>query len=118
MPDKEPALVGGEGPLAGARVIFVLGPLELGGSERQALLLARYLKTEQLADVSVWGTMGAPGSLAALCDEYDIPWRIVPFQWGQHRAQNLTSLAIFAWQLRRARPAIILPYFAPTNLLC
>jgi glycosyltransferase involved in cell wall biosynthesis len=105
-------------PLAGARVIFVLGPLELGGSERQALLLARYLKNEQQADVRVWGTMGTPGSLAALCDEYRIPWRIVPFQWGQHRAQNLTNLAGFAWQLRRAQPVIILPYFAPTNLLC
>jgi glycosyltransferase involved in cell wall biosynthesis len=105
-------------PLAGTRVIFVLGPLELGGSERQALLFARYLKNEQQADVAVWGAMGAPGSLTALCDEHNIPWRIVPFQWSESRAQNLTNLMRFARQLRRERPDVILPYFAPTNLLC
>lgn len=114
----EPGPRGRKTPLAGARVIFVLGPLELGGSERQALLFARYLKNEQQADVHVWGTMGTPGSLAALCDEYKIPWRIVPFQWRESRAGNLISLARFTWQLRREQPDAILPYFAPTNLLC
>jgi hypothetical protein len=29
--------------LKGRRIIFVLGNLELGGAERQALILARYL---------------------------------------------------------------------------
>jgi len=105
-------------PLVGARVIFVLGPLELGGSERQALLFARYLKNEQQADVRMWGTMGKAGSLAALCDEYNIPWRIVPFQWSESRTANLLSLARFTRQLRREQPDVILPYFAPTNLLC
>lgn len=123
IPDQEkynfePGPHGRETPLAGARVVFVLGPLELGGSERQALLFARYLKNEQRADVLVWGTMGAPGSLAALCDEYNIPWRIVPFQWTESRAQNLINLVKFTRQLRRERPDVIMPYFAPTNLLC
>lgn len=123
-PDKEehnverPVPRNREMPLAGARVVFVLGPLELGGSERQALLFARYLKNEQRADVRMWGTMGTPGSLAALCDEYNIPWRIVPFQWNESRAGNLISLARFTGQLRREQPDVILPYFAPTNLLC
>jgi len=116
MPERAPA--GQQESLAGARVIFVLGPLELGGSERQALLFGRYLKNEHQADVRVWGTMGVPGSLATLCDDYHIPWRVVPFQWRESRAQNLTNLARFTRQLRRERPDVILPYFAPTNLLC
>src|SRR6266404_2571964 len=114
----EPALTGGEMALAGVRVIIVLGPLELGGSERQALLLARYLKYQQHADVQVWGTMGAPGSLATLCDEYKIPWRIVPSLWGVGRLKNLTNLARFTRQLRREKPDVILPYLWSTNLQC
>jgi len=107
-----------ENQLAGARVIIVLGPLEVGGSERQALLLARYLKDEHQADVRVWGTAGEPGGLTRLCEEYGIPWRIVPFQWEESRVRNLSNLIGFARQLRRERPDIILPYLATTNLLC
>jgi len=104
--------------LAGARVIFVLGPLILGGSERQALLFARYLKNEQQADVQIWGTVDGPGRLASLCDQHGIPWRIVPFAWRERKSKNLMSLARFAWQLRRARPYLILPYMETPNLLC
>src|SRR3954447_2823157 len=108
---KQPAL-------AGQRVIFVLGPLEMGGSERQALTLARYLKDEQGAEVHVWGTMGAPGSLSAICDEFQIPWRIVPFQWEESRGKNLAGVMKFTSILRREKPDILLPYLAHTNLLC
>lgn len=118
MHNVEPASAGAEMPLAGARVIIVLGPLELGGSERQALLLARYFKREQQADVQVWGTIGAPGRLAALCDQYDIPWRIVPLPWVAGRFDRPRMLASFARRLRGARPDIILPYMEVPNLFC
>lgn len=104
--------------LAGRRIIFVLGPLEVGGSERQALLLGRHLKEEQGAEVQVWGTMGTSGSLTAICDRFQIPWRIVPFRWEESRAKNLAGMTKFGSILRRERPDIILPYLAPTNLLC
>lgn len=105
-------------PLAGMRVLIVLGPLELGGSERQALLFARYLKKEQHADVRVWGTMGAPGRLATLCDEYEIPWRIVPLPWVAGRLNRPKKLVALALRLRRARPDVILPYMEMPNLAC
>jgi glycosyltransferase involved in cell wall biosynthesis len=114
----EPTSAGRGMQLAGARVIFVLGPLELGGSERQALLFARYLKNEQQADVQVWGTIGAPGRLAALCEQYDIPWRIVPLPWAPGRFDRLRRLVAFARRLRGARPDIILPYMEVPNLFC
>lgn len=104
--------------LAGMRIVIVLGPLELGGSERQALLLARYLKKEQHADVQIWGTMGEPGRLAVLCDEYEIPWRIVPNPWVGGRIERLKRLAAFARQLRRTHPDIILPYMEMPNVVC
>src|SRR5260370_33829722 len=75
--DIEPEPSDAEMRIAGARVIIVLGPLELGGSERQAILLARYLTSDQNAKVEVWG-YGEPGRAAELCDAYGIPWRSVP----------------------------------------
>jgi glycosyltransferase involved in cell wall biosynthesis len=104
--------------VAGLRVIIVLGPLELGGSERQALLFARYLKEAKRAEVEVWGTMGQPGRVAALCDEYGIPWRIVSEPWVSGQAQRLRALKKFARQLRRAQPDILLPYMEMPNLVC
>src|SRR5206468_3348910 len=81
-------------------------------------LFARYLKSEQRADVQVWGTMGAPGRVAALCDEYGIPWRVVPLPWVPGRFKRPKSLAAFARRLRQARPAVILPYMEMPNLVC
>ena len=101
-------------------IIIVLISLRLGGSERQALLLARYL-CQQGAQVRVWGFSG-PGRAAALCDEYGVPWRVVPLRWPyrgiQRWVQRLGSLAGFAWTLRSARPDVILPYTMFPNVIC
>lgn len=104
--------------LMGKRILFVVGPMELGGSERQALLFARYLKNEQHADVQVWGTMGEPGRLAAICDKEGIKWRIVPEPWVWNRFQRPQRLASFARQLRSAQPEIILPYMSMPSQVC
>lgn len=103
--------------LSGKRLIIVLGSLELGGSERQALLLARYLIREQSAHVQIWG-FNSPGQTARLCEEYGIPWRIVPLQWSSKPVRRLKGLARFAWTLRRARPDVILPYTMFPNVMC
>ena len=104
--------------LRGARIIIVLGPLELGGSERQALLLARYLAGEWQCEVHVWGTLGEPGRVATLCDEYGIQWRVVPFPWSEYRSERVKRLARFTWMLRGIRPNAILPYMALPNMVC
>lgn len=109
----------GEMPLAGARVIIVIGPLELGGSERQAILLARYLTRDQNAKVEVWG-YGEPGRAAELCDAYGITWRSmpVPLPWSISRITQLKRLARFAWLLRRAKPDIVLPFMFLESVVC
>lgn len=103
--------------LAGKCVVIVLGPLEVGGSERQALLFARYLQEQQRARVQIWGTMGAPGRLAVLCDHYGIAWRIVPTPWenGSYRPRKVLE---FAARLRRERPTVVLPYMEMPNVVC
>jgi glycosyltransferase involved in cell wall biosynthesis len=107
-----------EAALEGRRVIIVLTELELGGAERQAMLLAKFLAHEQKAHVEVWGFLGQPGRVAKLCEEYGIPWRITPWPWSDKRSERLKRMAQFAWRLRRARPDILLPYLIFPNVIC
>lgn len=88
------------------RVIFLLGNLELGGAERQALILARYLAEQQQADVEVWG-FNRTGPVADICEQRRIKWRVVPFE-----------LRKVARLLREARPDILLPYTLIPNVVC
>src|SRR3954470_20724147 len=104
--------------LEGRRIIIVLTELELGGAERQAMLLARFLAHERKARVEVWGCLGEPGRIVTLCEEYGIPWRLVPWPWADKRSDRLKRMAKFAWTLRRARPDIILPYLIFPNVVC
>jgi len=106
-------------PLAlhGKRIVFLFEVLILGGAERQGLLLAKHLKENEGAEVEVWGFVH-PESAAALCEEYGIPWRIVPHPWKGGRFKIVRSLARLTWVLRRAKPDILLPYVIQTNIAC
>lgn len=99
------------------RVIFVFNNLDLGGAERQGLLLATHLQKSERALVEVWGFDG-PGRVAQLCDEADLPWRVVPCRWGQSRLGLPAQLFRFALHLRKARPDVLLPYIFGPNLVC
>jgi len=103
--------------LRGKRVIFVFDSLEMGGAERQGLLLAAHLSREGGAAVQVWG-FDRPGALIALCEALSIPWRVVPVSWPRGRAGKVRSLVRLIWALRRARPEAILPYTMRPNVLC
>lgn len=93
--------------MKGRRVVFVLGNLELGGAERQALILARYLHEQEQADVEVWGFNRA-GPVADICEQHSIKWRVV----------SDSDPSKFARLLRRARPDILLPYTLIPNVVC
>ncbi len=103
--------------LKNRKIIFLFNLLELGGAERQALLLARHLIKEYAAKIEIWGFLG-PGKLTELCDEYEIPWRIVPFEWSWKRTELFKNLISFALTLRRAKPDIIMPYTSVPNIVC
>lgn len=107
--------------LHGLKVIVVFGNLELGGAERQGLILARFLRDYHQASVEIWGLSSEAGRLSRLCDEYEIPWQRVPFAWPCqwyriHR--QLGELLKFARRLKRAKPDIILPYIHVPNMAC
>lgn len=103
----------------GSRIVLIFDGCELGGAERQGLLLASFLKKEHHADVHVWG-LGAQGEgrVTELCAEYGIPWRGVSFDWSNNRMDRLLELVRFAIRLRRQRAAILLPYTLRPNVVC
>jgi len=100
----------------GRKVVFLLGCLELGGAERQAMLLARWLKERCGAEVEVWGVAHA-GSLVARCEELGIPWQVTGNPLVPGRLATLRRLARIAWRLRRAGADIILPYTLVPNVI-
>jgi glycosyltransferase involved in cell wall biosynthesis len=105
--------------LRGARVIIVIGRLELGGAERQAILLAQHIALEHKAEVEVWG-FGEPGRAAELCEEHGITWRSapIPLPWSRGRLEQFKRLIAFARALRATRPDVILPFMFLQSVTC
>lgn len=100
--------------LSGRRIIFVLGNLELGGAERQALLLARYLVAHERADVEVWG-LAKSGPIAEICKQHGITARVVPYPLHGHSEAAIANVTRL---LRDANPDILLPYTLTPNVVC
>jgi glycosyltransferase involved in cell wall biosynthesis len=96
--------------VSGRRIIIVLGNLELGGAERQALILARHLA--QRETVEVWG-FNKSGPVADICEQHGIRWRVEPVD-----AQRLQSIQRVACALRAASPDVLLPYTWLPNVVC
>ena len=91
--------------------------LELGGAERQALILAKHLFEQEQAAVEVWG-FNKSGPVAEICDQSGVSWRIVPFPFKGGRVARSIALARVALSLRRARPDLLLPYTFVPNVVC
>lgn len=102
--------------LVSRRIVIVLNGLLLGGAERQAILLARYL-LDRGAHVMVTA-FGRPGSAAELCDRLGVPWKITPFAWRPGRIRRMHMLLGLARQLRKLDPFILLPYTMHPNVAC
>ncbi len=99
--------------LAVAKLLFLFGDLQMGGAERQGLLLARYLQ-QQGAQVQVWGLGSGSGPVAEQCEQWGIPWQAVPLHWGlRRRLPHLVRLAI---KLRHHRPDLLISYTKVPNL--
>jgi glycosyltransferase involved in cell wall biosynthesis len=103
--------------LNGKHIIFIVGSLELGGSEWQAFHLARYLMTVEHARVSFLGFSG-PGKLSQLCDQYEIPWQIVPNPIAGIMFERKIRLLHFVRTMRKNHPDILLPYTTTPNVVC
>ncbi|WP_191966179.1 glycosyltransferase [Oryzomonas japonica] len=103
--------------LAGKKIIFLLGNMELGGAERQAMLLARHLQEREHARIEVWG-IGEPGRVAQMCDDSGIPWENIPLNFGAGVVRDFIEVVRFSRRLREAAPDVLLPYTWFPNVLC
>jgi glycosyltransferase involved in cell wall biosynthesis len=68
----------GASSLAGARVLIVIGPLVLGGAERQAILLASQLGSRFGASVEIWAIYWGSEQLVPYLESAGVRWRMVP----------------------------------------
>lgn len=103
--------------VTGRRIIFVLFNLDLGGAERQALILARHLASCERATVEVWG-FNRSGPVAQLCEQAGLVWRVVAYPFKGGSLARLAGLAKLALTFRRARPDILVPYTFVPNIVC
>ena len=103
--------------LQGRRIVFVLGNLELGGAERQALIVARYLSEHEHATVEVWG-FNKSGPVEQICEAHGLRWRVVPYPFTGSRASRFRALVKVGRALHKAKPDLLLPYTFGPNLVC
>ena len=114
--DEPPRSFTSDSTLKGRRIVFVLFNLELGGAERQALILARHLVEHEQAAVEVWG-FNKPGPVAQLCEQLGVAWRLIPYPLKADL--SCVSPVSSGSPLRCAvRPDILLPYTFVPNVLC
>ncbi len=98
--------------------MLVLKWAELGGAERQALVLARHLADVQGAHVEVQGLSAREGRASALFRDAGIQWHTTRLKWKGSRPRTLARLTRAAAVLRRSRPDVLLPYCELPNVVC
>ena len=123
-----------ESSLNSKRIIIQLPSLNLGGAERQAILLASQLMNNHIAQVEIWG-FNHPGPVSKLCDSQGIPWRVAPNPWSKGSVrgsskiargwcyfrnwlQRQINLASYTTTLRQAKPDVIMPFTMFPNMIC
>jgi glycosyltransferase involved in cell wall biosynthesis len=99
------------------RILFVLGTFDMGGAERQALLLARGLSEQCQAQVELWGIHDGD-AVPRYCAKYGLPWRTFQPPWIGGRVLSVRLLATLAIALRRWRPDVVLAYTHQANVAC
>ncbi len=104
--------------LNGKRVLVVMGHGELGGAERQALVLATHLARDYGALVEVWLASDRGVRVPSICDEHGLPWRRVPAELVWNQWQLVRQIVHFGEAMRKARPDIVLPSTHIPNVLC
>jgi glycosyltransferase involved in cell wall biosynthesis len=105
----------------GKHFVFLTGYIgQLGGAERQALILAQLLRDKVGANVSFLGWSLKPGLMTDMLNDARIPIHIYPLNWGDRnrnsRAAKFYRLARFALFTRsHVKPDYLLPYIGENS---
>jgi glycosyltransferase involved in cell wall biosynthesis len=107
-----------ENSLNGKRIALIFGGTTFGGGERQALILARHLRTQCNADAQIlpWAK---PDPMVERYQEYGVPWQLCGFGgWRPATRFNMaTSLVRYVARLRKLRLDLLIPFMMDANLL-
>ena len=107
------------GILRGKRVLFGLCGFELGGAERQALHLAKWLQETEGCEVVVWGhhhNIPGPERVIEFCNRHNIVLEEHRFRWPCRKRDFVRDFRGLARGLRKLQPDIILPYTSWPNV--
>jgi glycosyltransferase involved in cell wall biosynthesis len=96
-------------------ITILLGSLELGGAERQALHYSLYLKKKFNANIEICGFSG-PGKSTEFCNKNNIPWRILQNPLSKNPVKRLFLFHKFIRDLNETQPDLILPYTLTPNV--
>lgn len=103
--------------LLNKKIIIVIGWPIMGGAQRQALHLARWLKNKEQANVEFWiYDMGE--NVAKLLEFENISWRKIDWPWAHSNFSKIAKLISFRKELKAAKPDIILPFLTSASLFC
>ncbi len=105
-------------PLDGLRVTMVLNWSALGGAERRALILARWLRDDQGANVDFLALTDREGRAADAARTLGFPWRATVIDWDGGKVGKASDYARFLRALRRGKPDVVMSYCSLPNVLC
>jgi glycosyltransferase involved in cell wall biosynthesis len=99
-----------------SRIVVLVHGLEMGGAERQALLLIQALRTRWESHVELWSLQsGIAAKTKAL--ETGVPVRVLGFGTPPGAFKVVHMAGGLARRLRRARPDYLVPFLDLPNLL-
>lgn len=105
--------------LTNKNIVFVLATTELGGAERQSILLARGLREKCQSNVSFICFGKQKGRCTELLEQYGFEYSIIrSFSLYKllHVPFALIAMLRFLLQLRRVRAEIVMPYCYEANI--
>ncbi|MFO0762296.1 MAG: glycosyltransferase family 4 protein [Byssovorax sp.] len=103
--------------LRGLRAAILLGTPDIGGAEKQALLLAQHLVREERMDVEVWTLLPGSGSLREPLQKAALPSRELGLTIPTAFPARVAMVAHLAALLRRAQIDVLLPFTTFPNMM-
>jgi glycosyltransferase involved in cell wall biosynthesis len=101
-------------------IVFVIDSFVLGGAERQAAMLAVFLKKSNKYDITVLAIAKNEneGKLKQIFIENNICFEYVKFSFHSSHVLRIVNLLFFAFRLRKYKPTVLLPFTIRPNVSC
>jgi glycosyltransferase involved in cell wall biosynthesis len=101
-------------------IVFVIDSFVLGGAERQASMLAIYLKNTNRYNVTVLAISKNEneGKLEQFFTENHVVFDHVKFSFFSNHIFRILNLLLFVFRLRKYKPTAILPFTIRPNVAC